>query len=69
MLVIRAGHRQPVTVVTVGVLRPELGGSIKREPRLRVKCEDISSGSPLPMGPALHVGNPSGSSATCNCHH
>eukprot|EP00959_Pyramimonas_sp_CCMP1952_P058311 1217558-Pyramimonas_sp.AAC.1 len=34
MLVIRAGHLQPVIVVTFGLPRPELGGSIQREPRL-----------------------------------
>eukprot|EP00959_Pyramimonas_sp_CCMP1952_P137004 2867011-Pyramimonas_sp.AAC.1 len=64
MLVIRAGHPKRVTVVTLGLLRPEFGGNVKREPRLRVNCEDISDGNPLPMGPALHVGNPNGSSET-----
>eukprot|EP00959_Pyramimonas_sp_CCMP1952_P182162 3808795-Pyramimonas_sp.AAC.1 len=69
MLVIRTGHWQNVIVVTFGALRPELGGSIKREPRLGVNCEEVSCESPFLMGPAFHVGSPSGSSATCNCHH
>eukprot|EP00959_Pyramimonas_sp_CCMP1952_P267298 5588773-Pyramimonas_sp.AAC.1 len=42
MLVIRAGHPKRVTVVTLGLLRPEFGGSIKREPRARVNCEEVS---------------------------
>eukprot|EP00959_Pyramimonas_sp_CCMP1952_P356528 7466314-Pyramimonas_sp.AAC.1 len=63
MLVIRAGHPQRAAVVTFGLLRPEYGGSLERGPRMRVNCEEVSCGSPLPMGPAFHVGNPSGSSA------
>eukprot|EP00959_Pyramimonas_sp_CCMP1952_P049563 1035362-Pyramimonas_sp.AAC.1 len=31
--------------------------------------EEVSSGSPFPMGPARHVDNPSGSSGSCNCRH
>eukprot|EP00959_Pyramimonas_sp_CCMP1952_P075372 1575277-Pyramimonas_sp.AAC.1 len=52
---IRAGHPKRVTVVTFGLLRPEYGGSIRRGPRLWVNCEEVSGGSPLPMGLALHV--------------
>eukprot|EP00959_Pyramimonas_sp_CCMP1952_P226288 4731394-Pyramimonas_sp.AAC.1 len=55
-----------------------LRGSLGREPRPYVsrtssgaslvsECEEVSGGDPLPMGPALHVGNPSGLSETCNC--
>eukprot|EP00959_Pyramimonas_sp_CCMP1952_P012838 271454-Pyramimonas_sp.AAC.1 len=35
MLVIRAGHRQPVIVATFGLLRLQYGGSIKWGPCLR----------------------------------
>eukprot|EP00959_Pyramimonas_sp_CCMP1952_P055248 1154960-Pyramimonas_sp.AAC.1 len=31
-----------------------MGGRIRREPRLWVNCEEVSGGSPLSMGPALH---------------
>eukprot|EP00959_Pyramimonas_sp_CCMP1952_P273012 5706849-Pyramimonas_sp.AAC.1 len=56
--VIRAGHPR-----TCGPLRPEYGGSIRREPRLRVNCGEVSGGSHVPMGPAHHLCNPSGSSS------
>eukprot|EP00959_Pyramimonas_sp_CCMP1952_P034529 723932-Pyramimonas_sp.AAC.1 len=32
-----------------------------------MNCEEVSSGSPVPMGPADHVTNPSGSSNSRNC--
>eukprot|EP00959_Pyramimonas_sp_CCMP1952_P174231 3641098-Pyramimonas_sp.AAC.1 len=50
MLVIRTGHWKPVTVVTLRLLWNEHGGSLRGEPRLWVRCNEISSDSPLPMG-------------------
>eukprot|EP00959_Pyramimonas_sp_CCMP1952_P241817 5054227-Pyramimonas_sp.AAC.1 len=69
MLLIRTGHPELVTVVAFDLFWLEYRGSLRREPRLRVTCKEISDGSPHSMGPALHVGSPSGSSGTCNCRH
>eukprot|EP00959_Pyramimonas_sp_CCMP1952_P256125 5349506-Pyramimonas_sp.AAC.1 len=55
MLVIRTGHRIPVAVVTFGLLRLQYWGSLIRQPRLCVNREEVSRGSLLPMGLALHV--------------
>ena len=60
---------KPVTVVTFGLLRLEYGGSIRRDPRLRVNCLEVSVGSPLPMEPADHVICPSGSPEASTCRH
>eukprot|EP00959_Pyramimonas_sp_CCMP1952_P219737 4594325-Pyramimonas_sp.AAC.1 len=66
MLLIRAGHPTPVIVAPFGLSRCR---NATRRPHLRVNCEEVSSGSPLPKGPADHVINPSGSSNSCNCRH
>ena len=48
---IRAGHPNPGTVVTFGLLRREYRGSIRREPPQGTKWEEVSGGPPF-MGPA-----------------
>eukprot|EP00959_Pyramimonas_sp_CCMP1952_P170995 3573262-Pyramimonas_sp.AAC.1 len=55
MFLIRAGCRDPVTVVALGPLRLGYGENIRRVPRLGVNCEDVSGGNRLPMGSAAHV--------------
>eukprot|EP00959_Pyramimonas_sp_CCMP1952_P412777 8649652-Pyramimonas_sp.AAC.1 len=47
MLLIRAGHRICVTVVTFGLLRFEDGEHIRWESGLCMNCEEISGGTLL----------------------
>eukprot|EP00959_Pyramimonas_sp_CCMP1952_P077395 1617641-Pyramimonas_sp.AAC.1 len=67
MLAIRTGHSDPVSVVTLGLLRRGSGRSLEREPRLCANCKENSGGSPLRMGPPDHIRNPGGSSRSRNC--
>eukprot|EP00959_Pyramimonas_sp_CCMP1952_P259653 5428919-Pyramimonas_sp.AAC.1 len=66
---IRAGHRELVHAVIIWLFRLEHGGNVRREPRRRMTCGEISSWSPNPMGAAAHVIHSSGPSKRCKRRH